>query len=71
MKFGIEAVILVEIRLPSFSVTYYDQEVKDEQLKMILDLVEEIRNESLAREKSYKRTIAGITITESRTDNSN
>lgn len=55
MAFGIEAIILVEIRLPSFRVTYYNQEMNEEYLRMNLDLIEEVQNEVLAKEESYKR----------------
>lgn len=58
LAFGTEAVILMEIRLPSFRVSHFEQEINDEHLYINVDLIEEVRDEGLMKDESYKRKVA-------------
>jgi bifunctional DNase/RNase len=53
MTFGTEAVVPVEIGLTTFRTTMYNDQQNDEQIRLNLDLVDEVREKAEARIKRY------------------
>ena len=58
MAFGVEAVIPVEVGLPSHRVEYYNEEDNAEQMLPELDLVEEKREQALIRTAVRNQVVA-------------
>ena len=58
MTFEIEAVIPVEIRLTTFLTVIYDNHQNEEQIRLNLDLVNEVREKAKARMKRYQENMA-------------
>ena len=58
MTFEIEAVIPVEIRLTTFLTVIYDNHQNKEQIRLNLDLVNEVREKAKARMKRYQENMA-------------
>lgn len=57
LAYGMEAMILAEIREPSWRVLNYDQETKEEIIRFELDLAKERREMECIREASLKRRV--------------
>lgn len=53
--FGLEDVIPVESRLPSFRVSHFEERENEEQVHANLDLIKEIREEAMKKEEGYKK----------------
>ena len=53
LSFGTEAVILVEVRMSSLRRTYYDDHSNDEGLKLALDCLPEVRDNTAQRMALY------------------
>ncbi|GKV42367.1 hypothetical protein SLEP1_g49778 [Rubroshorea leprosula] len=60
LTFGTEAVILIEIRVPSFKVTHFDEGRNGQLLHENLDLLDEVREEARLRTLVYKQKIANF-----------
>ncbi|GKV49730.1 hypothetical protein SLEP1_g56466 [Rubroshorea leprosula] len=60
LAFGIEAVILIEIGVPSFRVTHFDEGRNGQLLRENLDLLDEVREEAQLRTLVYKQKIANF-----------
>uniref|UniRef100_A0A2N9IDH1 RNase H type-1 domain-containing protein n=1 Tax=Fagus sylvatica TaxID=28930 RepID=A0A2N9IDH1_FAGSY len=58
MTFGSEAVVPVEIGLTSFRTSAYDGQKNEEQLRLNLDLIDEVRETAEARMKRYQEKMA-------------
>jgi hypothetical protein len=58
LAFGSEAVVPVEMELPSLHVQKYDPELNDEGLKLSLDLVDERRDQAEIVMASYRQKAA-------------
>ena len=58
MTFGIEAIILVEVGLTSFRVKTYENQKNQWKLNSNLDLVDEVREESMKQMAKHKEAIA-------------
>uniref|UniRef100_A0A2N9F4Z3 Uncharacterized protein n=1 Tax=Fagus sylvatica TaxID=28930 RepID=A0A2N9F4Z3_FAGSY len=58
MTFGSEAVVPVEIGLTSFRTLAYDGQKNEEQLRLNLDLIDEVRETAEARMKRYQEKMA-------------
>ena len=54
LVYGSEAVLPVELGIPSPRITLYDQDDSDEQKKLLLDLLPETRGIALIKSISYK-----------------
>ena len=54
LKYGVEAMIPVEVGLPSYMRTHFESEQKDENRKVSLDLIEELRNSAEVRIATYQ-----------------
>ncbi|GKU90960.1 hypothetical protein SLEP1_g4897 [Rubroshorea leprosula] len=60
LAFGTEAVIPVEIRVPSFRVTHFDEGRNGQLLRANLDLFVEVREEARLRTLVYKQKLANF-----------
>ncbi|GKV31526.1 hypothetical protein SLEP1_g40206 [Rubroshorea leprosula] len=60
LAFGTEAVIPVEIRVPSFRVTHFDEGRNGQLLRENLDLLDDVREEARLRTLVYKQKIANF-----------
>ncbi|GKV01681.1 hypothetical protein SLEP1_g14220 [Rubroshorea leprosula] len=60
LAFGTEAVIPVEIGVPSFRVTHFDEERNGQLLRENLDLLAEVREEARLRTLVYKQKLANF-----------
>uniref|UniRef100_A0A2N9EZK9 Reverse transcriptase domain-containing protein n=1 Tax=Fagus sylvatica TaxID=28930 RepID=A0A2N9EZK9_FAGSY len=58
MTFGSEAVVPVEIGLTTFRTSAYDEQQNEEQLRLNLDLIDEVRETAEARMKRYQEKMA-------------
>uniref|UniRef100_A0A2N9F359 Uncharacterized protein n=1 Tax=Fagus sylvatica TaxID=28930 RepID=A0A2N9F359_FAGSY len=58
MTFGSEAVVPVEIGLTTFRTSAYDGQENEEQLRLNLDLIDEVRETAEARMKRYQEKMA-------------
>ena len=58
MTFKIEAVVLVEIGLTTICTAIYDDQQNDEQIRLNLDLVNEVREKAEARMKRHQKNMA-------------
>ena len=58
MTFEIEAVVLVEIGLTTICTAIYDDQQNDEQIRLNLDLVNEVREKAEARMKRHQKNMA-------------
>ena len=54
MTFGSEAVVPVEIGLTTLRTSAYDEQQNEEQLRLNLDLIDEVRETAEARRKRYQ-----------------
>ncbi|GKV01686.1 hypothetical protein SLEP1_g14226 [Rubroshorea leprosula] len=60
LAFGIEAVIPIEIGVPSFRVTHFDEGRNGQLLRENLDLLDDVREEARLRTLAYKQKIANF-----------
>ncbi|GKU96885.1 hypothetical protein SLEP1_g10067 [Rubroshorea leprosula] len=60
LAFGTEAVIPIEIGVPSFKVTHFDEGRNGQLLRENLDLLDEVREEARLRTLVYKQKIANF-----------
>ncbi|GKV29598.1 hypothetical protein SLEP1_g38507 [Rubroshorea leprosula] len=60
LAFGTEAFIPIEIEVPSFRVTHFDEERNGQLLRENLDLLDEVREEAQLRTLVYKQKIANF-----------
>ncbi|GKV15178.1 hypothetical protein SLEP1_g25980 [Rubroshorea leprosula] len=60
LAFGTEAVIPIEIGVPSFRVTYFDEGRNGQLLRENLDLLDDVREEARLRTLVYKQKIANF-----------
>ncbi|GKV44466.1 hypothetical protein SLEP1_g51650 [Rubroshorea leprosula] len=60
LAFGTEAVIPVEIGVPSFRVTHFDEERNGQLLRENLDLLAEVREEARLRTLAYKQKLTNF-----------
>ncbi|GKV20257.1 hypothetical protein SLEP1_g30411 [Rubroshorea leprosula] len=60
LAFGTEAVILIEIGVPSFRVTHFDEGRNGQLLRENLDLLDEVREEAQLRTLVYKQKVANF-----------
>ncbi|GKV41028.1 hypothetical protein SLEP1_g48609 [Rubroshorea leprosula] len=60
LAFGTEAVIPIEIGVPSFRVTHFDERRNGQLLRENLDLLDDLREEALLRTLVYKQKIANF-----------
>jgi hypothetical protein len=58
MTFRTEAVVLVEIGMTTFRTTMYDDQQNNEQIRLNLDLVDEVREKAEERMKRYQKSMA-------------
>ncbi|XP_050229150.1 uncharacterized protein LOC126678290 [Mercurialis annua] len=58
LAYGIEAVIPIEIGVPSIRVNYLEEETNEARIRLCLDLLEERRNEATIRAATYKKQAA-------------
>uniref|UniRef100_A0A2N9GP47 Uncharacterized protein n=1 Tax=Fagus sylvatica TaxID=28930 RepID=A0A2N9GP47_FAGSY len=58
MTFGSEAVVPVEIGLTTFRTSTYDEQENEEQLRLNLDLIDEVRETAETRVKRYQERMA-------------
>ena len=58
MTYGSEAVVPVEIGLTTFRTSTYDDHQNEEQLRLNLDLIDEVRGTTEARMKRYQERMA-------------
>ena len=58
MTFGSEAVVPVEIGLTTLRTSTYDEQQNEEQLRLNLDLIDEVRETAEARMKRYQEKMA-------------
>jgi ribonuclease HI len=58
MTFGSEAVVPVEIGLTTFRTSAYDEQENEEQLRLNLDLIDEVRETAETRMKRYQDKMA-------------
>jgi hypothetical protein len=58
MTYGSEAVVPVEIGLTTFRTSTYDDNQNEEQLRLNLDLIDEVRGTTEARMKRYQEKMA-------------
>uniref|UniRef100_A0A2N9F3F9 Uncharacterized protein n=1 Tax=Fagus sylvatica TaxID=28930 RepID=A0A2N9F3F9_FAGSY len=58
MTYGNEAVVLVEIGLTTLRTSTYDDQQNEEQLRLNLDLIDEVRDTAKARMKRYQEKMA-------------
>jgi hypothetical protein len=58
MTFGSEAVVPVEIGLTTLRTSAYDDQQNEEQLRLNLDLIDEVRETAEARMKTYQEKMA-------------
>ena len=58
MTFGTKAVVPVEIGLTTFRIAMYDDQQNDEQIRLNLDLVDEVQEKAEARMKRYQKNMA-------------
>ncbi|XP_077225201.1 uncharacterized protein LOC143858434 [Tasmannia lanceolata] len=59
LTFGVEAIIPVEIGIPSPLIEAYDEQVNPELLRNSLDLVEERREKARIKNTSYQQRVVG------------
>lgn len=56
LAIGTEVVVLLKIGLPSFKVAHYNQGMRDEQMRMKLDLFKEVRETIAVKEaRNYRK----------------
>ncbi|GKV31653.1 hypothetical protein SLEP1_g40325 [Rubroshorea leprosula] len=60
LAFGTEAVIPIEIGVPSFRVTHFDEGRNGQLLRENLDLLDDVREEARLRTLAYKQKIANF-----------
>ena len=58
MTFGSEAVVPVEIGMTTLRTSAYDDQQNEEQLRLNLDLIDEVRETAEARMKRYQEKMA-------------
>ena len=58
LTYGIEAVILVEVRLTSLRREFFDEQCNDDQLKLNLDCLDEVRDQASQRMAKYQQKMA-------------
>jgi hypothetical protein len=58
MTFGSEAVVPVEIGLTTLRTSTYDEQQNEEQLRLNLDLIDEVRETAEAKMKRYQEKMA-------------
>ena len=58
LTFGADAVILVEIGINSIRVSHFDQKQNEANLRVNLDLIEEIREEATTKAAARQRVVA-------------
>lgn len=58
LAFGTETVIPIEIRLFSFRVSHFEQRENDKQLRININLIEEVSDKIIKKENGYKRKAA-------------
>ena len=57
LAFGIEAVVPVETKLPTFRIEEYEEAANNEAIKLELDLIDEKRADALTRLAAQKRKV--------------
>ncbi|XP_077219742.1 uncharacterized protein LOC143853932 [Tasmannia lanceolata] len=63
LTFGTEAIIPIDIGVPSRRVTCFNERLNEGGLRANLDLLEEVREESQIRSAAYKQRGGGLTLT--------
>lgn len=58
LTFGTEAVVLVEVGLTSFRATMFNESKNDEELKVNLDLLDELREIAYTRMARYQNRVS-------------
>ena len=58
LAYGSDAVIPVEVGLTSYKVAHYDTEENEKQLRLNLDLIDEVRMDTEQRVAHYKNLIS-------------
>jgi hypothetical protein len=58
MTFRTKVVVPVEIGLMTFHITMYDDQQNDKQIRLNLDLVDEVREKAEERMKRYQKNMA-------------
>ena len=53
MTFGTEAFVLVEIGMTTFRTAIHDDQQNDKQIRLNLDLIDEVREQAEERMKRY------------------
>ena len=56
--YGTEAVILVEVRLTSLMREFFDEQSNDDQLKLNLDCLDEVKDQASQRMAKYQQKMA-------------
>lgn len=57
LAFRVEVVILVEIGLPSFRVSHYNQNLNKEQIRVNLDFIKKVIDKVTSKEERYKKNV--------------
>ena len=57
LAFGVEAVVPIEIKLPTLRIEEYDEAANDDAIRLELDLVDEKRADALTRLAAQKRKV--------------
>ncbi|XP_050233229.1 uncharacterized protein LOC126681722 [Mercurialis annua] len=58
LTYGSEAIVPVEIGMPTIRVQYFDEQQNEENTKLCLDLLEERREQALMHIEAYKQRMA-------------
>ena len=58
LAYGAEAMIPVEVGMPSYRRAYFDPRHNDENLQVSLDLIEELRNSAEVKVAAYQQRVA-------------
>ena len=61
LAYGSEAVIPTEVHMPNHRVTMYQDKDNEEQLRLNLDLIDEVRTDVEQRTAKYKNLMVGNT----------
>ena len=70
LAFGTEAVVPMEMGMPSYRVDHYDPKINEDMYRLSLDLLKERRNTMCIRTMAYKKGLLGITTKGLRKKNS-
>ena len=58
LTYGTEAVIPVEVRITSLKREFFDEQSNNDQLKLNLDCLDEVRDQALQRMTKYRQKMA-------------